>query len=168
MRAQACPRGSRVPAAGSRCSCLSPCRCSRGLIASCRTVAGWWSVRGELGGGVFGFPSLSFGDGVQEQHGSGWDVGVGGCGAFPLVGPVLGAVGGLDAGGFEELPNEFAAFGAVVIQGLVRPFAGDQDAASGDAEVFGLVGLAFAASGCHGVAGALGLDAVEQPERTAR
>jgi hypothetical protein len=71
-----------------------------------------------LGGGVFGFPSLSFGDGTEEQHGSGWHVGVGGSGAFPLVWPVLGAVGGVGAGGLEELPNEFAAFGAVVIQGL--------------------------------------------------
>jgi hypothetical protein len=64
--------------------------------------------------GVLGFPSLAFGDGMQEQHGSGWDVGVGGCGAFPLV----GAVGGLDAGLLEELPNECAAFGAVIVQGL--------------------------------------------------
>jgi len=73
-----------------------------------------------LCGGVFGFPSLSFGDGVQQQNGSGWDVGVGGCGAFPLVGAVLGAVGGVDAGLLEELPNEFAAFGAVVIEGVER------------------------------------------------
>jgi hypothetical protein len=29
-------------------------------------------------------------------------------------------VGGLDAGSFEELPNELAAFGAVVIEGLRR------------------------------------------------
>ena len=84
-------------------------------------------------GGVFGFPSLSFGDGVEEQQGSGWHVGVGGGGAFPLVWPVYGAVRGLDTGLLEELPNEFAAFGAVVIQSLVRPLAGDQDAAPGDA-----------------------------------
>jgi hypothetical protein len=68
-----------------------------------------------LGGGVFGFPSLSFGDGMQQQHRSGWDVGVGRCGAFPQVWPVFGAVGGVDTGLLEELPNEFAAFGAVVI-----------------------------------------------------
>jgi hypothetical protein len=61
-------------------------------------------------------PSLSFGDGMQEENGSGRYVGVGGCGAFPPVRPVLGTVGGLDAGLFEELPNELAAFGAVVIQ----------------------------------------------------
>jgi hypothetical protein len=66
---------------------------------------GWWcwAGGGELGGGVFGFPSLSFGDGVEEQNGSGWDVGVGGGGAFPLEGPVVGAVGRVDAGGVEEL-----------------------------------------------------------------
>lgn len=69
----------------------------------------------------------------RSRRGSGWDVGVCGCGAFPLVGAVLGAVGGLDAGGVEELPNEFAPFGAVIIEGLVGPFAGDQDAAAGDA-----------------------------------
>jgi hypothetical protein len=73
---------------------------------------------GELGGGVFGFPSLSFRDGLQEQEGSGWDVGVGRSGAFPHVGTVLGAVGGLDAHGFKELPNKRAALGPVVVKGL--------------------------------------------------
>jgi hypothetical protein len=33
-----------------------------------------------------------------------------------LVGAVLYAVGGLDAGGVEELPNELASFGAVIIE----------------------------------------------------
>jgi hypothetical protein len=56
----------------------------------------------------------------------------------------LEAAGGLDAGGLEELPNEFAAFGAVVVEGFVGPFA--QDAAPSDAEVFRSVGLALAAS----------------------
>jgi hypothetical protein len=69
-----------------------------------------------LGGGVFGFPSLSFRDGVQQQHRPGWDVQVSGCGPFPQGGSVLWAVGGLDASLFKELPNEFAAFGAVVVQ----------------------------------------------------
>ncbi|PZS23059.1 MAG: hypothetical protein DLM60_03300, partial [Pseudonocardiales bacterium] len=132
---------------------------SGGLIAGCRTVfVGWWAVGGELGGGVFGFPSLSFGDGAKQQHGPGWDVGVSGVRAFPPVRPVLRAMRGLDADLFEELPNEFAAFGAVVIEGLVRPLPGHQNAPAGDAEVFGLVGFAFAASRCHGVSGALGLD----------
>src|SRR5262249_7569054 len=114
---------------------LSPL--SGGLIVSCRIVAGWLAG-GELGGGVFGFPPLSFGDGLEQQHWSGRDIRVGGCEAFPEVGPVLGAVGGLDAGGVEELPNEFGTFGPVVLQGLVGPFPGDQHAPSGDTEVFGL------------------------------
>jgi hypothetical protein len=87
------------------------------LIVSCRTVAEW-SARGELGGGVLGFPSLSFGNGVKQQDRSGWYVGVSRGGAFPLVWAVFGAVGGLDTGLFEELPNEFTAFGTVVVQGL--------------------------------------------------
>jgi hypothetical protein len=52
-------------------------------------------------------------------------------------------VDGLDAGLFEELPNECATFGAVVIEGLVGPFAGNQDAASGYAKVFGVVSFAL-------------------------
>jgi hypothetical protein len=85
----------------------------------CRTAVGWWVATGKSSGGVFGFPSLSFGDGLQEQYGPGWDVGVGGCRSFPLVGPVLGTVGGLDAGLLEQLPNKFAAFGAVVVEALL-------------------------------------------------
>jgi hypothetical protein len=69
---------------------------------------------------------------------------------------------------FEELPNEFPAFGAVIVEGFVGPFAGDEHAASGDSEVFELVGFALAASRCHGVAGALGLHAVEEPHGAAR
>jgi hypothetical protein len=68
-----------------------------------------------LSGGVLGFPSLSFSDGMQQQGGPGWDVGVCRCWAFPPVGSVVRAVGGLNANGFEELPNEFATFGSVVI-----------------------------------------------------
>jgi hypothetical protein len=68
-----------------------------------------------LGGGVFGLPSLSFGDGVEEQQGAGWDVGVGGCGAFPLVWPVVGAVRGSNSGLLQKLANKCAAFRAVVI-----------------------------------------------------
>ena len=104
-------------------------------------------------------------DSAQQQHGSGWNVGVGGSGAFPPVRPVLGAVGGLDAGGLEELPNEFAALGPVVIEGLVRPLPGDEHASPGDAQVFGFVCLALASSGGYGVSGAVGLDSVEQPHR---
>src|SRR6185312_378126 len=61
---------------------------SRSLIADCRTVVEWWVAGDELGGGVFGFPSLSFGDGLEEEAGGGWDGGVGGCGSFPPVGAV--------------------------------------------------------------------------------
>jgi hypothetical protein len=42
---------------------------------------------------------------------------------FPEVWPVLGAVGGLDAGLLQELPNKCAAFGAVIIEGFVGPLA---------------------------------------------
>jgi hypothetical protein len=55
----------------------------------------------------------------------------------------------VDAGLFEELPNEFAAFVTVVIEGFVGPFPRDEDAASGDAEVFGLVGFTLAAARGH-------------------
>jgi hypothetical protein len=34
-------------------------------------------------------------------------------------------VGGLDPGGLEELPDEFAAFSAVIIEGLAGPFPGN-------------------------------------------
>src|SRR5688572_21884206 len=96
---------------------LIACSLSRGLISSCRKIwIGWWTGRGELGGGVFGVPSLSFGHGAQQQHRPGWYIGVSRCGAFPPVGPAIYAVGGLDAGGFEELPNKCAAFGAVVVE----------------------------------------------------
>jgi hypothetical protein len=72
----------------------------------------------QEGGGVFGFPSLSFGDGVQQQDGPWWYVGVCGCGAFPHIRSVFGALRGLDTGLFEELPNKRATLSPVVIQGL--------------------------------------------------
>ena len=96
-------------------------------------MVGWWVAGGELGGGVFGFPSLSFGDGEQEQKWPGWDVGVGGCRAFLLVWPVLGTVAGLNAGLFEELANEFPTFGAVILERLVGPLSRDQHPAPGNA-----------------------------------
>ena len=137
------------------------------MIGSCRKIwIGRWAGRGELGGGVFGFPSLPFRDGVEQQDGPGRDVGVGGCGAFPQVRAVPRAVCGLDTGLFEQLPNKFATFGPVFVEGLVGPFTGDEDAASGDAQVFGFVGFALAVPGGHGVPGAVGLDSVEQPHRT--
>jgi hypothetical protein len=66
------------------------------------------------------------------------------------------------------LPNELAAFCAVIIKGLARPLPGDEDATAGDAEMFDLVSFAFAPPGCHGMSGSLGLDAVKQPYRTPR
>jgi hypothetical protein len=135
------------------------------LIGSCRkSRTRWWAGRGELGGGVLGFPSQAFGDGMQQQDWSEWDVGIGGRGAFPQVRSILYAVCWLDTGLFQELPNELAPLGPVVPEGFVRPFAGDQDTPSGDPQVFRLVCFALAVSGCDGVSGALGLDAVEQPD----
>jgi hypothetical protein len=121
-----------------------------------------------LGGGVFGFPALSFGHGLEQQHGPGWDVGVVGCRSFPLVGPVLRSVGWLDAGGLEQLPNEFAAFGPVIIQVFVGPLARDEHAATGDAQVFEAVSFALAPPRDQGVSSALGLDPIQQPHRTTR
>ena len=77
---------------------------------------GWLVARRELRGCVFSFPSLSFGDGAKEQEGPGWDVGITGCWSFPPIRPVLHGVDRLDAGLLEQLPNEFAVFGAVVIE----------------------------------------------------
>ena len=76
-----------------------------------------WAGGGELGGGVFGFPSLSLRDRVQQQQGPGWHIGVGRCDAFPQVGPVTGAVGGLDADCFQELPNELPTLGTMIVEG---------------------------------------------------
>jgi hypothetical protein len=87
------------------------------LITNCRTVAGWFA-EGELGGGVLGFPPQAFGDGLQQQDWSEWDVGIGGCGAFPRVRSVLYAVCWLDTGLFQKLPNEVAAFGPMVVESL--------------------------------------------------
>jgi hypothetical protein len=72
-------------------------------------------------------------------------------------------MGGLDIGLFEQLPNKCCPFGAVVIEGFVGPFAGDQDATSGDAEVFGFVGFALALPRGYRVSGSFGLDSIEGP-----
>ena len=73
-------------------------------------------------GRVFGFPSLPFGNGVQQQHRLGWHIGIGRYSAFPPVGTVFGTVAGLNVGGLEELTNGFAAFDAVVIESLFDHF----------------------------------------------
>jgi hypothetical protein len=104
------------------------------LITSCRKIwIRWWAGRGELGSGVFGFPPLSFGDGLQKQHWPRWDVRMGGCQTFPPIGTAVAAVGGLDAGLLQKLPNEFAALSAVIIESLIPPFPGHQHATSSDA-----------------------------------
>jgi hypothetical protein len=87
----------------------------RRLIVSCRTAAGWFAD-GDLCGGVLGLPPLSLCDGVQEQDGPRWDVGISGSKAFPDVWPVPRAVRRLDPGGVEELPNKRATLAAVIIE----------------------------------------------------
>jgi hypothetical protein len=65
----------------------------------------------------------------------------------------------------EGLGEPGFAVGAVVGEGFAGPFAGDQDAASGVAEVFAAVGFAFAPAGDLAGSGVLGLDAVAEPVR---
>jgi len=71
-----------------------------------------------ISGGVFGFPSLSLSDGLQEQDGPGWNVGIVRHGTLPLVGTVSRTVSRLDTHVPEKLPNEFTALGPVIIQGF--------------------------------------------------
>ena len=65
---------------------------------------------------------------------------VGRCDDFPGVGAV-------DGGGAERGQQPGFPVGPVIGQGLAGPFAGDQDPASGVAEVFAAVGFAFAVAG---------------------
>jgi len=58
--------------------------------------------------------------------------------------------------------------GVVVVEGLVRPLPGHEDAAPGDAEVLGSVRLALAHPRRGRVPHLPGLDAVEQPDRAVR
>jgi hypothetical protein len=74
----------------------------------------------------------------------------------------------VDASLFEELPNKRAALSPMIAKGFVGPFARDEDAAPGDAEVFGFVGFALASPGGQGVSGTVGLDSIEQPYRAPR
>jgi hypothetical protein len=69
------------------------------------------------------------------------------------------------SGGLVEARSAVVVF--VVGEALAGPFPGHQYASSGDAEGGALVCFSLAATGCHGVAGTAGLDAVEQPHRTA-
>ena len=107
-------------------------------------------------------PSLPVGDDVQEPLGVGHVVGVAGGDGFPGV---AGRVGGGEPEGGDE---PVAPVGPMVGQGLAGPFAGDQDAAPGVAEVFAAVGFALTVPGAQSRAGILGLDAVAQPVRTGR
>ena len=78
--------------------------------------------------------------------------------ATVATGAPFAAIGELSVG----VANRFAV-GAMVGEGFARPFTGDQDAATGVAEVFAAVGFAFAAPGPQSWAGVLGLDAVAEP-----
>jgi hypothetical protein len=111
--------------------------------------------------GVLGFPSLPLGDGAQQQDRPRWDVGISRSSALPLIGPITGAVCRVNTSLFKELPNEFAAFISVVVEGFVGPLPGDEHAPPGDAEVLGLVSLALTPPGSHRIPGAFGLDTVE-------
>ncbi len=99
---------------------------------------------------------------MEEPLGGGHVVVVAGGDGFPGV---AGGVGCREAEGFQE-PG--FAVGAVVGEGLAGPFAGDEDAASGVAEVLGAVGFAGAVAGPQARARVLGLDAVAQPVRAGR
>ena len=107
-------------------------------------------------------PGHAVGDDAEDAP-SGWHVvGVAGGDGFPGV-PCW--VGGGEAEGFGEpvLP-----VGAVVGKGLTGPFAGDQDPASGVAEVFAAVCLALAGARTQSGAWVPGLDAVAEPVRARR
>src|ERR1700760_651308 len=97
---------------------------------SCRKLWAWrpeaCAAPGFCEGGV---PVLAVGDDVEEAAGVFHVVGVVGGDGFPGV---LAGVGGGLAEGFEE---PLTAVGAVVGEGFAGPFAGDQDTASGVAEV---------------------------------
>ena len=86
-------------------------------------------------------------------------VGVGRGDAFPRVLLVV------DCRKIQHGHQPGFAAGAVVGEGLAGPFAGDQDAPSGVAEVLGAVGLALAQAGDQPGAGVLWLDAVAEPVR---
>ena len=135
----------------SRSSCRPP---------RCRKIWGWGlsAPLSRLGFGQGGVPLLAVGDDVQEAAGVFHVVGVAGCDRFPGVAGRVG--GGLAEGGQEPV----LAVGPVIRERLTGPFAGDQDPASGVAEVLAAMGLALARPG-SGRAGVLRLDAVAEPVR---
>jgi hypothetical protein len=71
------------------------------------TAVGWCAAGGELSGGAFGFPSLSFGDGLQKQYGRGGMLGSV-VGAFLLVRLVLRPWAGWMLACCKDVANPFA------------------------------------------------------------
>ena len=106
-----------------------------------------------------GLPLDAVGDDVQQPLAGGHVVRVAGFDRFP------GVAAGVGCRKSEHAGQPGLAVGAVVGQGLAGPFAGDQDAAPGVAEVFAAVGLALAAAWPQARPGVLGLDAVAEPVR---
>src|SRR5882757_2013867 len=140
---------------------------TRFLITSCRTVVVRWFAGLELCREVIGPPPLPLADGLQQQRRPCRDVCVSGLGALPEERPVIDGVGRLHAGFVEQLPNEFGPLAPVVGEGLVGPLTRNQHPPAGDPEVLGLVcfALALTRRGVHPYP--LGLDAIQQPHRTA-
>ena len=119
-------------------------------------VASW---RLSPGFGEGGLPVGAVGEDVQEPPARHESCIAGGDGSTCTAG--------------RRLPEDRAchqpglAVAAVVGEGLARPFAGDQDPATGVAEMLTAVGLALARPGPQASPGVLGLDAVAQPVRAA-
>jgi hypothetical protein len=88
------------------------------------------------GFGERGVPALPVGDDMQQPLDVRHVVGVPGGDGLPRV---AGGVGCREAEGGQE---PVAAIGAVVGEGLARPFARDEDPPSGVAEVLAAVGFA--------------------------
>ena len=110
-----------------------------------------------------GLPSCPVGEDVQERRDWWQVVGVGGGDALPGVPAGVGGCG--KAEGFQE-PG--LAVAPVIVECLAGPAAGDQDAASGVAEVVGVVGFALAVPGAQAGAWVVRGDAVAQPVRAGR
>jgi hypothetical protein len=104
-------------------------------------------------------PLDAVGDDVQEPLAVGHVVGVAGLDRFP------GVAGRVGCRKPERAGEPGPAVRPVVGEGFAGPFAGDQDAASGVAEVFAAVGFALAGPGSQARPGVLGLDAVAEPVR---
>ena len=126
---------------------------------SCRKIGLGGSAPGQVEGGL---PLDAVGDDVQEPLPVGHVVRVAGLDRFPAVPARVGCRKP------ERRRSARFAVGAVVGQGLAGPFAGDQDAAPGVAEVLAAVGLALAGTRPQAGPGVLGLDAVAEPVRAGR